>query len=88
MDTVEHKAADAKHRLKGRKLEKFEKAVDFILDFLKCNVYKQDGHGFTSFLKAFNSHELSDRLVDFAYDDEVTARDQFKEKIKNAVDKE
>ena len=88
MDTVENKAADAKQRLKGRKLEFLEKAVDFILDFLKCSVYKHDGHGFTSFLADFNSHELSDRLVDFAYEDEVSARDQFKTKIKNAVDKE
>ena len=88
MDTVEQKTSDAKQRLKGRKLEILEKAVDYILDFLKCNVYKQDGRGFTNFLTAFNSHELSDRLVDFAYDDEVSARDQFKEKIKNAVDKE
>jgi hypothetical protein len=80
MDPDDQKAPDANQRLKERKLEILEKAVDFILDFLKCNVYKHDGHGFTSFLKAFNSHELSDRLVDFAYDDEITARDQFKEK--------
>ena len=76
-----------KRQLKGRKLEILEKTVDFILDFLKCNVYKEDGHGFTNFLAAFNAHELSDRLVDFAHDDEVSARSQFKEKIKTAVDK-
>ena len=77
MDPFERKTADAKQRLKGRKLEILEKTVDFILDFLKCNVYKEDRHGFTSFLTAFNAHELSDRLVDFAHDDEINARDQF-----------
>ena len=87
MNSVEQKAPDAKQRLKGRKLEMLEKAVDFILDFLKCSVYKEDGHGFTSFLTAFNAHEMSDRLVDFAHDDEISARSRFKEKIKTAVDK-
>ena len=88
MDTAAHKEADAKQRFKRTKLEILEKAVDFILDFLKCNVYKEDGHGFTSFLTAFNTHELSDRLVDFAHDDEISARSQFKEKLKTAVEKE
>ena len=46
------------------------------------------GMGLLAFFSDFNSHELSDRLVDFAYEDEVSARDQFKTKIKNAVDNE
>ena len=50
-------------------------------------MYKEDGHRFTNFLTALNAHELSDRLVDFAHDDEISARSQFKEKIKTAVEK-
>ena len=51
MDPIEQNAADAKQRLKGRKLEILKKAVDFILDFLSAMCTKKMDIGLLTFLR-------------------------------------